>query len=89
MFGCHKGAPGTNADLACAGWLVRFGADHTTVRMAIAAGRLPYEALSPGTDWPPLHETWDEVVLAQTAEPSLHVGPGCGIAVSEHEEKRP
>jgi hypothetical protein len=66
MFGCHKGAPGTNADLACAGWLARFGADHLQVRLAVITGHLPATALQPGENWPPLHETWDDVVSAQT-----------------------
>lgn len=68
MFGCHKGEPGTNADLACAGWLARFGGNHVNVRLAIAFGRLPVEALTPGEGWPELHETWDDVVAAQTGE---------------------
>jgi len=68
MFGCHKGAPGTDEDLACAGWLARFGENHMSVRLALATGRLAVEALTPGIGWPPLHETWDAVVAAQTAE---------------------
>lgn len=66
MFGCHKGAPGTDTDVACAGWLARFGAGHVTVRLAVAAGRLPAAALEPGENWPPLHRTWAEVVAAGT-----------------------
>lgn len=66
MFGCHKGAPGTDEDLACAGWLARFGENHVAVRMAVVTKRLPAAALSPGADWPPLHETWEAVVAAQT-----------------------
>ncbi|WP_199512188.1 DUF6283 family protein [Nucisporomicrobium flavum] len=67
MFGCHKGEPGTNADLACAGWLAQFGGDHGGVRLAVVQGRLPDSALEPGPNWPPLHETWADVVRAQTA----------------------
>ena len=67
LFGCHKGEPGTDADLACAGWLAQFGADHLAVRLAVVSGRLPSAALQPGANWPPLHETWAEVVGAQTA----------------------
>lgn len=67
MFGCHKGAPGTDEDLACAGWLARFGENHMSVRLAIAIGRLPVEALTPRVDWPPLHETWEAVIDAQTS----------------------
>lgn len=67
MFGCHKGAPGTDADLACAGWLAVFGDDHLTVRFALATGRLPASALEPGENWPPLHQTWAEVVANHTS----------------------
>lgn len=66
MFGCHKGAPGSNADLACAGWLARFGVDHVGVRLTVARGRLPEDALEPGSNWPALYQTWDDVVAAQT-----------------------
>lgn len=68
LFGCHKGEPGTNADLACAGWLAQFGHDHLRIRLALAQGRLPPEALEPGANWPPLHETWDDVLASQTSD---------------------
>lgn len=75
MFGCHKGKPGSDEynpgpgdDLACAGWLVRFGRDHLGIRMALMDGRLPATALEPGPNWPPLHETWDDVVRHQTSD---------------------
>ncbi|MER7282062.1 DUF6283 family protein [Dactylosporangium sp. CA-052675] len=66
LFGCHKGTPGTNADLACAGWLARFGGDHVGVRVAIVGGRLPESALEPGANWPALYNTWEDVLDAQT-----------------------
>lgn len=68
LFGCHKGEPGTNNDLACAGWMAQFGAEHVAVRIALLQGRLPAEALSPSANWPPLHETWADVVEAQTSD---------------------
>lgn len=69
LFGCHKGQPGTpEADLACAGWLARFGGDHVTIRLALARGQLPPAMMEPGENWPPLHETWDDVVAHQTRE---------------------
>ncbi len=71
LFGCHKGEPGTDADLACAGWLAQFGVDHVAVRFAIVQGRLSPEALHSGENWPPLHPTWDAVVKAQTREEDL------------------
>lgn len=67
IFGCHKGEPGTDADLGCAGWLAVFGADHIAVRLAVFTGRLPASALEPGASWPPLHDTCDDVVRTQTA----------------------
>ncbi|WP_410659529.1 DUF6283 family protein [Amycolatopsis sp. lyj-112] len=67
ILGCHKGEPRTEADLACAGWLVRFGADHVAIRLAVATGRLPASALTPGANWPPLHETWAEMVREHTS----------------------
>ena len=69
LFSCHKGEPGTNRDLACAGWLATFGPDHTTIRIAVARGGLPARALTPGPTWPPLHGSWAEVVRHHTAGP--------------------
>jgi hypothetical protein len=66
IFGCHKGAPGTNEDLACAGWLVRFGVDHPRVRLAYAMGRIPDSAFVAGPGWPPLHPDWEAVVANQS-----------------------
>lgn len=71
LFGCHKGEPGTNADLACAGWLARFGLDHVAIRLALIEGKLPKSAIKPGANWPPLHETWADVVENQTLDDGL------------------
>lgn len=68
MFGCHKGEPGTEADLACAGWLATFGADHVRVRLAVAIGALPAAELQPGENWPQLYATWADVVMHQTSD---------------------
>lgn len=67
LFGCHLGEPGTDKDLACAGWLASVGSDHIRVRFAVATGRLPEDALEPGENWPPLHQTWTDVVTAKTS----------------------
>lgn len=72
LFGCHKGTPSDpDEDLACAGWLAKFGAGHPTVRLAVVCGGLPVSALEPGENWPPLHNTWDEVVQYQTGRTCL------------------
>lgn len=68
MFGCHKGEPGTDADLACAGWLATCGADHVRVRLAVTTGALTGTELAPGENWPQLYESWTEVVTHQTAD---------------------
>ncbi|GAA3449712.1 DUF6283 family protein [Dactylosporangium matsuzakiense] len=60
LFGCHKGAPGTREDLACAGWLATVGADHVGGRLDVLSGRLPLSALEPGAGWPPLYETQED-----------------------------
>jgi hypothetical protein len=64
MFGCHKGAPGTDDDLACAGWLAVAGAEHIRVRLAVALGDLPASALSPGDGWPELYDSYGELAAA-------------------------
>jgi hypothetical protein len=65
MFGCHKGEPGTSADLACAGWLAVAGAEHLAVRMAVITGRLEPEDLQPGENWPELFGSYAEMAEAQ------------------------
>jgi hypothetical protein len=67
LFGCHKGDPGTNADLACAGWLAVDGDQHLGVRLAILSGRLPASALVPGEAWPALYSSYDEMAAANGA----------------------
>jgi hypothetical protein len=67
MFGCHQGEPGTDADLACAGWLAACGREHPAVRLAVALGRLPIEALEPGGDWPGLYGSYAELAEANGA----------------------
>lgn len=68
MFGCHKGEPGTNADVACAGWLALYGHDHVAIRLALARGELEETALQPSEHWPQLHRTWDDVLHHQTRD---------------------
>jgi Family of unknown function (DUF6283) len=67
MFGCHKGEPGTGADLACAGWLAVCGFDHLGVRLDVITGRLGQDALRPGDGWPELFGSYDEMAAAQGA----------------------
>jgi hypothetical protein len=78
LFGCHEGAPGTGADMLCAGWAAAFGRDSVELRVAIATGRLPADVLDRGAQWPELYETWDDMVAGQTlqpGEPDDHLPP--------------
>jgi hypothetical protein len=69
IFACHKGAPGTNADLACAGWLVVFGGRNMAIRMAAIRGDLDFTKLD-NPSWPALYDTWDQMAAAQTLDAS-------------------
>lgn len=64
MFGCHKAAEGDDG-FACAGWLVVCGRDHVGIRVAVAGGQLPADALDPGDDWPMLFSSYGEMAENQ------------------------
>lgn len=59
IFACHKSTPGH--DRACAGWLAQVGGEHLGIRYAVITGRISAEALTPGTDWPELFDSYDEM----------------------------
>ena len=59
MFACHKSAEGE--EMPCAGWLAAVGYESLTVRINLARGEIPTEAMEPGPDWPDLFETYDEM----------------------------
>lgn len=65
MFACHKSAEGK--ELPCAGWLAAVGYESLTVRVNLATGAIPPEALEPGEDWPELHGSYDEMMEAKIA----------------------
>lgn len=60
MFACHQSS--CEAEFACAGWLAVAGSAHPTVRYAVHQGRLDPSRLEPGADWPPLHDSYPEVL---------------------------
>lgn len=60
QFACHQSRDGE--EIVCAGWLAVHGENHPNVRLAVAMGRLPPEALAPGDDWPELHASYHEVI---------------------------
>lgn len=60
QFACHQSHEGD--EIVCAGWLATNGGAHPGVRMNVLTGRVPAEALSPGENWPELHETFEEVI---------------------------
>lgn len=63
MFGCHKSPLG--GEFACAGWLAVEGPNHIGVRLAVASGDLPAEALRPGEDWPALFASYEDMAHTQ------------------------
>ena len=60
IFACHQSR--IDEEFACAGWLAMVGHAHPRVRMAVGDGKVDIDALEPGKDWPPLHETYGEVL---------------------------
>ncbi len=63
MFACHKSGEGE--EFICAGWLASVGMMNIRVRLLVSAGEIPVEALSPGDDWPPLFDDYDEMASTQ------------------------
>lgn len=66
MFACHKSPEGREE--ACAGWLAAVGAEHIGIRLAVAWGRLPASALTPGDGWPELFDSYAKMSAAQAGE---------------------
>ena len=60
IFACHQSKD--EAEFACAGWLAQVGHRHPGVRSAVASGRLDPRVLSPGLDWPMLHDDYEQVL---------------------------
>lgn len=63
MFACHKSPEG--GERACASWLAKVGEEHIGVRLAVVMGRLDPAALEPKPDWPPLFDSYEEMVWSQ------------------------
>ncbi|AEM88884.1 DUF6283 family protein [Streptomyces violaceusniger] len=64
MFACHQTQEGR--EQACAGWLVVAAAQgNLRIRLALATGDLPPEAVEPGPGWPPLFESYDAMADRQ------------------------
>lgn len=59
FFACHK--PQEGKDAICAGWLAVEGYNNLGARYLGVVGRLPAEAFTPGTDWPELYGSYDEM----------------------------
>lgn len=75
MFACHKSPDG--GEFACAGWLAVEGVNHIGVRVAVAMGRVPAEALRPGEEWPALFDSYEDMEAAQASAPSSILIPEC------------
>ncbi len=60
QFACHQSRDG--AEVVCAGWLAVAGHAHPGVRLDVLRGTVDHAALSPGEDWPELHQSFGEVI---------------------------
>lgn len=60
LFACHQSKVGR--EIPCAGWLAKVGMRHPRVRMRLMRGEISPEALTPGEDWPELHNSYSEVL---------------------------
>src|SRR6266516_1327335 len=67
VFACHKSAEGR--DDACAGWLAVAGYEHLGIRLAVVSGRMEATALQPGTGWPELFGSYEEMAESNGAGP--------------------
>lgn len=62
IFACHESKIGE--EMACASWLAQVGDRHPTVRLAVSFGDVEVAQLTPGDDWPALHDTWPDALVA-------------------------
>ncbi|SDK50757.1 hypothetical protein SAMN05216298_0323 [Glycomyces sambucus] len=70
VFACHMTAPTPGREsIACAGVLAVCGLDNLTVRLGLALGRVPADALTPGEDWPALHASFEAMAEANAPQP--------------------
>ena len=83
-FACHQSKDG--AEIPCAGWLAKVGNAHPRVRMAVIDGRLDPKVLAPGQDWPPLYDTYPQVMEQLHATCSSEID--AVIATGPHEQRR-
>ena len=64
LFACHMS---TEVDpIPCAGWLASVGYYSLRVRILLADGTIPREAMTPGPEWPDLFDSYEEMAEAQS-----------------------
>ncbi|MFG3423215.1 DUF6283 family protein [Micromonospora sp. NPDC048063] len=78
LFACHAAAGGQHL---CAGHLAVVGATHPLVRLGILWGLIDPAALEPGGDWPPLWDSYAEMIDA--VGPDSPVPPGTLLVVRD------
>jgi hypothetical protein len=70
VFACHMAAPTAKREsVACAGALAVCGLDNLTIRLGLALGRVPPEAVAPGAGWPALFASFEEMTAANAHRP--------------------
>lgn len=91
MFACHQSRD--RGEIPCAGWLAKVGHRSPRVRVAVLERRLDPKVLEPAPHWPPLWDTYQQVMtqLYATSEPATTVGSryGSDMVVDLDEVARP
>lgn len=82
IVACHRDQPGTaHAMRWCAGFLAVVGEQHLGVRLALAFGALPPQAVRPPARWPQLYRDLDALIAAraeQLSPPACEAGTDKG-----------
>ncbi|GAA2275583.1 hypothetical protein GCM10009853_032140 [Glycomyces scopariae] len=76
VFACHMTTPAPGREsIACTGALAVCGQGNLTLRIGLALGRVPAEAVEPGEGWPELFDSFEEMADANAPRPheGLHV----------------
>ncbi|BCJ51825.1 hypothetical protein Asp14428_33000 [Actinoplanes sp. NBRC 14428] len=60
LFACHH----ADTNTLCAGHVAVVGREHPAVRLAVSMGLIDPAALIPGTDWPAMFSSYEEMIGA-------------------------
>ncbi|MFJ1768019.1 DUF6283 family protein [Amycolatopsis sp. NPDC088138] len=80
---CHLDQPDSAHPMRlCAGWLAVVGRHHLGIRMALMIDKLPPAAVDTNDDWPPLHESLDDLTAERTRQ-QLNAPPTASLSPAD------